>query len=192
MSQMKFGTHRTVKDPEIAHRLFSDTRWSWIWAILRIWLGYQWVEAGLRKVADPKWVVTGESLKGYWARAVAIPQPPARPAISYDWYRSFLQGLLDGGHYTWFGKVVAYGEVILGILLIVGLFTGFMAFFGAFANMNFMLAGTASTNPVLFLAAVLILMAWKVAGHWGLDYWVLPALGTPWAKPERPEPRTET
>lgn len=192
MSQMRFGAHRTVGDPAFAHKLFSDTRWSWVWAILRVWLGYQWVEAGLHKAADPKWVATGEALKSYWARAVAIPQPPARPAISYDWYRNFLQGLLDGGHYAWFGKIVAYGEVILGILLIVGLFTGFMAFFGAFANMNFMLAGSASTNPVLFLAAVLILMAWKVAGHWGLDFWVLPALGTPWAQAERPVPRTGT
>lgn len=192
MSQMKFGAHRTVKDPAFAHKLFSDTGWSWVWAILRVWLGYQWVEAGLHKVADPKWVATGEALKSYWTRAVAIPQPPARPAISYDWYRGFLQGLLDGGHYAWFGKVVAYGEVILGVLLIVGLFTGFMAFFGAFANMNFMLAGSASTNPVLFLAAVLILMAWKVAGHWGLDFWVLPALGTPWSQAEKAVPRTGT
>lgn len=190
MSRMKFGSHRTVKDPELAHRLFSDTRWSWIWAVLRIWLGYQWVEAGLHKVSDPKWVSTGEALKGYWARAVAVPAPPGKPAISYDWYRNFLQGMLDSGSYAWFGKVVAYGEVILGILLIVGLFTGFMAFFGAFANMNFMLAGSASTNPVLFLMGVLILMAWKVAGHWGLDFWVLPALGTPWGASEKSTQRT--
>jgi len=27
---------------------------------------------------------------------------------------------------------------------------------------------------------VLLLMAWKNAGWWGLDRFVLPALGTPW------------
>jgi thiosulfate dehydrogenase [quinone] large subunit len=47
-------------------------------------------------------------------------------------------------------------------------------------NFNFMLAGTASTNPVLFLAAILLIMAWKVAGWWGLDRFLLPLLGTPW------------
>jgi thiosulfate dehydrogenase [quinone] large subunit len=47
-------------------------------------------------------------------------------------------------------------------------------------NFNFLLAGSASTNPVLFIIAVLILMGWKVAGWIGLDRWVLPALGTPW------------
>jgi thiosulfate dehydrogenase [quinone] large subunit len=27
---------------------------------------------------------------------------------------------------------------------------------------------------------IFIILAWKTAGWWGLDRWVLPALGTPW------------
>jgi thiosulfate dehydrogenase [quinone] large subunit len=45
-----------------------------------------------------------------------------------------------------------------------------------------MLAGSASTNPVLFLLAVLLMLAWKTAGYWGLDRWALRWLGTPWQK----------
>ena len=48
-------------------------------------------------------------------------------------------------------------------------------------NFNFMLAGSASTNPVLFLLGLLLLLAWKVSGRIGIDRWLLPALGTPWS-----------
>jgi thiosulfate dehydrogenase [quinone] large subunit len=47
-------------------------------------------------------------------------------------------------------------------------------------NWNFMMAGTASTNPLLFLLSILLILAWKTAGWIGLDRWLLPALGTPW------------
>jgi hypothetical protein len=41
-------------------------------------------------------------------------------------------------------------------------------------------AGAASTNGMLFLVSVLLMLAWKAAGYWGLDRWVLHYLGTPW------------
>ena len=47
-------------------------------------------------------------------------------------------------------------------------------------NMNYLLAGSVSTNPVLLVIAVLLMLAWKTAGWWGLDRWTLPILGTPW------------
>lgn len=170
---------RAVSDPPWVASLLGDTRWAWLWAIVRVYVGYQWFEAGLHKVTDPAWVRTGAALQAYWQRAVQIPAQ-GKPPVTYDWYREFLTFLLNSGSHTWFAKLVAYGELVMGIFLIVGLFTGFAAFFGAFANFNFMLAGSASTNPVLFLLAVLLMLAWKIAGYWGLDYWVLPAVGTPW------------
>jgi thiosulfate dehydrogenase [quinone] large subunit len=36
----------------------------------------------------------------------------------------------------------------------------------------------------LFTLAVLLILAWKVAGYYGLDYYLLPALGTPWSRRE--------
>ena len=63
---------------------------------------------------------------------------------------------------------------------ILGILTGFAAFFGALMNMSFLLAGSASTNPVLFTLAIGLILAWKVAGYYGVDRWLLPMLGTPW------------
>ena len=35
--------------------------------------------------------------------------------------------------------------------------------------------------PVMFALAILVVLAWKVAGRIGVDRWHLPALGTPWS-----------
>jgi thiosulfate dehydrogenase [quinone] large subunit len=168
-----------VQDPPLAQKLFNDTRFSWLWLVLRIWLGYNWISAALTKIDNPAWVQTGEALKGFWQGAVAIPES-GRPAISFDWYRSFIQFLLDTESYTWFAKLIAYGELLIGIALILGLFTGIAAFLGGSLNWNFIMAGSASSNGMLFFVAVLLIMAWKVAGYIGLDYFALPLIGTPW------------
>ena len=121
----------------------------------------------------------GEALKGFWEGAVAIPEA-GRPAIVFGWYRAFLQFLLNTDSYRWFAPLVAVGETVVGILFLLGAFTGIAALIGSFMNFNFMLAGSASLNPVFFLLQVLLILAWKVAGWYGLDRWLLPRLGTPW------------
>jgi thiosulfate dehydrogenase (quinone) large subunit len=169
---------REIQDPPLARFLFSDTRMAWVWLVVRVYLGYQWLEAGLHKLT-PAWLDGGEALKGFWERAVMMPAE-GRPPISYDWYRSFIQFMLDTGSYSWFAKLVVYGEILIGIGLILGAFVGVAAFFGALLNWNFIMAGAASTNAVLFTLAILLMLAWKIAGYIGLDYYLLPLLGTPW------------
>jgi thiosulfate dehydrogenase [quinone] large subunit len=166
-------------DPPIARLLFGDTRSAFFWLFVRLWLGTQWIEAGWHKVNDPKWVSTGVALKGFWVNAVKIPEGGKSP-ISFDWYRGFIQFMLDNEWYTWFAKIVAFGEVLIGIGLIVGAFVGIAAFFGAFLNWNFIMAGTASTNGLLLVTAVVLILAWKVAGYMGADRYLLARLGVPW------------
>jgi thiosulfate dehydrogenase (quinone) large subunit len=152
-----------------------------VWLVVRVWLGIQWFQSGMRKVDNPAWTETGEALKGYWANAISIPET-GRPPISFDWYRSFLTFLLETESYTWFAKLVVYGEILVGVALVVGAFVGISAFFGAFMNWNFMMAGTASTNPMLLVAALALIFAWKTAGYIGVDYFLLRWLGTPWKR----------
>lgn len=169
-----------ITDPPFVHSLFGKPSWAWLWLIVRLYVGYSWLSSGLGKIGNPAWVQTGEAVRGFWQRAVVIPEPPARPAIAFDWYRAFIQALLDGGHQVWFAKLVVAGELLVGIALILGAFVGVAAFFGGFMNWNFMMAGTSSINPVLFTLSIFLILAWKTAGWWGLDRWLLPALGTPW------------
>ena len=183
MAQIITRKGELVQDPVFVQKLLADPRAAWLWLPLRIWAGYQWVLASEHKIGDPKWTVTGEALKGFWMGAVKIPDT-GRPPIAFDWYRSFLQYMLDAQAYTWFAKLVAYGELLVGIALILGAFTGIAAFFGGFMNWNFMMAGSASTNPMLFAIAVGIILAWKVSGYFGADYFLLRWLGTPWGRPK--------
>lgn len=179
--QVSTKTGIRIQDPPIATFLFSDVRFSWFWLVLRILLGWQWLDSGIGKLQNPAWMEGGTALQGFWERAVQVPDT-GRPPIAFDWYRSFIQSLLESEAYTWFGPFVAVGETLVGIALILGAFVGIAAFFGAFMNWNFVMAGTASSNALLGLAALFLILAWKTAGWYGLDRWLLPRLGTPWAE----------
>jgi len=175
---------RELRDPGFFRAIFANTWLAPIWLFLRLYLGYQWLMAGAHKVwGGSRWIAVpgpdGLGLKAFWDRAVALPDT-GRPAISFDWYRNFLTFMIDHSWYRWFAWVIALGEVAVGIALIVGAFVGIAAIFGAFMNFNFLMAGSASINPVMFAIAMLVVFGWKTAGWIGLDRWLLPALGTPW------------
>ncbi len=175
-----------VEGPPFARYLFSNTRAGLFWLPIRLFLGFAWLEAGLGKATEGGWLDGGSALAGFWQRAVTIPaQGAGKPPITYDWYRDFINFLLAGHHETWFAWLVTFGEIAIGIGLILGFLTGIAAFFGALMNMSFLLAGSASTNPVLFTAAIGLILAWRVAGYYGADRYLLPMLGTPWRAPVR-------
>ena len=177
---MKNQSELLLTDPPFAVSLLNKANWAWLWLLVRLYLGYTWLKSGIGKLSNPGWISGGESLKSFWERAVLVPVAPARPAIAFSWYRAFIQSLLEGDHYIWFSKLVVVGEILVGVTLILGLFTGLAAFFGGFMNWNFMMAGTASMSPLMLVLSFLLILAWKTAGWWGLDRWVLPAVGTPW------------
>lgn len=175
---------QTLETPSFISMIFSDKRFSILWLAVRVWLGYQWIEASLHKLSSPDWMQTGNALKGFWMGAVQIPAE-GRPAIAYDWYRNFLQVLLDAQAYTWFAKVVAVSELLFGIALIAGIFVGATAFFSGFMNWNFIMAGSASVNGVFFALAVLLVLAWKIAGYIGADYFILPRIADLWTPQQK-------
>lgn len=91
VDQQKWRKARELADPPIARALFGSTRLAWIWLVIRIYIGYTWLTSGLGKLGNPAWVQTGEALRGFWERAVVIPEAPARPLIAFNWYRTFIQ-----------------------------------------------------------------------------------------------------
>jgi thiosulfate dehydrogenase [quinone] large subunit len=169
----------SFNNPRWVNAVFSTSELSWIWLMARVYIGWHWLEAGWHKMTSDAWMNGGDALAGFWTRAIVVPES-GRPAISYDWYREFLKFMLDNGWEVWFGQLVAIGEFAVGLGLIVGALTGIAAFFGAVMNWNFMLAGTASTNPVLGIIAIGIMIAWKTAGWWGIDRFLLPVVGASW------------
>jgi len=187
-----FGDRKTpgataveVEGPAFTRYLFSNTRAGLLWLPVRLFVGFSFLEASLHKLfpagkdMGAGWLDGGASLLGYWKNAAAIPET-GRPAITFEWYRDFLNLLINNDAQSWFAYVIVFGEMAIGLGLIFGVLTGFAAFFGAFMNMSFLLAGSASTNPVLFALGIGIILGWRVAGYYGVDRWLLPMLGVPW------------
>jgi thiosulfate dehydrogenase [quinone] large subunit len=170
-----------VEGPAFARYLFGNTRAGLFWLPIRIFLGFSWLLAGWSKVSGTGWLDGGSALLKSWNNYVAIPQT-GKPPITFDWYRSFLQILIDNHAQGWFAWLIAFGELAVGIGFLVGALVGIAAFFGATMNMSYMLAGSASTNPVLFAFTVGLILAWRVAGYYGLDRYLLPLLGVPWKR----------
>lgn len=168
-----------LEDSPVSRALFENVRWSWIWLVVRLYVGWTWLSAGWGKLNNPAWTGdrAGAALTGFVQGALARAAGE-NPQVQ-GWYAWFLENAVLPNAATW-GYVVAVGETLVGLALILGIFTGIAAFFGAFMNTSFLLAGAVSSNPILLLLSILLMLAWKTAGWWGLDRWLLPALGTPW------------
>ena len=171
--------HKTYyPEPNISKFLFASKYMAIFWTVVRIYLGYLWLSAGLGKVTNPAWVgpEAGGAVTGFLTRALTLTTGD-HPSVQgwYAWMieRIFLPNAVVMSH------LVAFGEVLVGIALILGLLTGISAFLGGLMNASFLLAGTVSTNPVMFILATWLVLAWRVAGYYGLDFFVLPKLGAP-------------
>ncbi len=152
---------------------------AWFWFAVRIYVGSVWFEAGFEKVRDQSWtgVNSGKALSGFIQGSLS-KTGGAHPDVQ-SWYAMFLENVILPHTALW-SHVVAYGELLVGIGLILGVFTATAAFFGSFMNLNYLLAGTVSTNPILLMLSIGLIFAWKISGYIGLDRYIFPFVGTPW------------
>src|SRR5437879_6142508 len=140
-----------IQDPPIARFFFQSTIAAWLWLAVRIYVGYDFIVAGWHKFTTPAWMDgSGTGILGFWKGALGTTASGA-PIITFDWYRSFLQHLVDTNSAGWFSYVIVFGELAVGIGLILGAFVGLAAAGGLLMNFAFLLAGTTSTNPVLVM-----------------------------------------
>src|SRR5918995_731544 len=169
-----------IPEPNVARLLFADTRLAPVWLVVRVYLGYLWLVAGWGKLTDPSgiWVGSeaGAAVAGF-AQGAMQQTTGEHPQVT-GWYASFLENVVIPNA-ALFSYLVTFGEILVGVALILGLFTGIAAFCGAFMNASFIFAGTAGANPLMFILAILVIFAWRVAGYWGLDRWALPDIGVP-------------
>lgn len=159
--------------------------------LLRIWLGYTWLTASLEKLGNPVWTgdKAGVAISGFFQGAIA-KATGEHPAVQ-GWYASFLQNVAMPNA-KFFSYLIPMGEFLVGLALILGAFTTFAAVMGALMNLNFMLAGTTSTNPIMYTIAIIIIVAGTArAGYYGVDYFLMPyvrqilaKLGIKWGQRE--------
>ena len=183
-----------IPEPPIARFLFADTRMAWFWLIVRLYAGYEWFTAGWEKLTGHSiafdsfgqatgsaWVFTpghdGAAMAGFVTGALGKASG-THPAVQ-SWYADFLRTFVQPNPAAW-AYIITFGELLVGLGLLVGCLTGVAAFFGLTMNLNYLLAGTVSTNPILGVVALFLILAWRIAGYYGVDRYLLPLLGTPW------------
>ncbi|MCW0953234.1 DoxX family protein [Weissella ceti] len=153
------------------HLLRNSRKASYMLLVLRLYLGYLWLTAGLSKVFmeggfHAEGLITG-----------AINQGSPEQPFAYPWFQSFLKLMTDNGQdAALFNLMVPWGEVFVGLGLIFGTFTLAAAFFGLVMNFTYLLSGMVSVNPTFIIIEFIILTAGFNAGKIGLDYWVTPYL----------------
>ena len=74
--------------------------------------------------------------------------------------------------------VITVGEILVGLGLIFGVLTGIAAFLGRLMNVNYLRLEPSAPTPV---CATWLVLAWRIAGWYGFDRYLLPRLGTPGA-----------
>jgi len=164
-------------DPSTSKFFLASEGSAALWFVVRMYVGSEWLLAGWEKVISPAWDTSGKALAGFVAGALAQATGPF-PAVQ-GWYAWFLQNVVlpDAGLFSF---LVTWGEVAVGVGVLLGILTGIAAGFGVLMNLNYLLAGTVSINPILGVFGLFLCFSWRVCGWIGIDRWLLPTLGLPW------------
>ena len=147
-----------------------------IWTVLRVYVGWEWFSHGIDKVFGPSsaaWVgpQAGTAVRGFLEGALA-KTGGQHPDVA-GWYATFIENVALPNA-TLFGYLVAWGELLVGLALILGFFTSLALLLAIIMNFSYLLAGTISTNPVMLIWEGLLLWAGAAAYYWGVDRVFLP------------------
>ncbi len=138
---------------------------SYLLTVFRLYLGFQWLTAGWGKISG------GFDSKGFLEGAVK-KATGEHPAVQ-SWWAIFLKGNAIP-NVELFNVLVPWGEFLVGIGLILGVFTTFAVLMGVVMNFAYMFSGSTSTNPQMILIGIFILVAGFNAAKVGLDRWIIP------------------
>jgi thiosulfate dehydrogenase [quinone] large subunit len=148
-----------------------------LWAIARVWVGWQFLDAGLSKVGAPAW--TGASAGAQIRRLLDTAISPkmtggAHPNVlgPFAWLIRHL--FLPNA--TPLAYLVTAAEMLIGLTLMLGLFTRVAAAGGACLNMIYLLSGSIGVNPPMLAIELAIVLVGTTAGLIGLDLFLVPSL----------------
>lgn len=127
----------------------------WLGLVVRLYVGYLWIQGGIEKLSQPQlWLTSDTAIKGFMSNAATLATG-AHPAVQV-WYAWLLQHLFIPLAPV-MSYLVSFGETLVGAALILGLWTRLALWLGAVMNLDYMLAGSTSTNPVMFTLQLFLL-----------------------------------
>jgi len=132
-----------------SRRRLSDRRDVWVLVPLRAFLGITFVYAGLQKLAD-RWFFS--------ASAPSSIQSQLRHAAQHSPIGGILATLSH--HAVLVGLAIAFGELIVGILVLLGLWTRAASIVGVLLSLGFLLSVSWHTRPFYYGADIVFVFAW--------------------------------
>ncbi|MGI8588142.1 MAG: DoxX family membrane protein [Chloroflexia bacterium] len=170
-------------------RQLSDPRVTGLlWLLLRLGIGYQWLNAGLSKLTNPAWVgdQAPSALHQFLLKSLSKTSGPS-PDV-FGWYAAWVRAVALPNE-LWYSTLVTFGEGLVGLALVLGLLTRWAAFFGAAMNLNYIFAGAANANGYMLAAESAMLFAGAGLTTYALDRWAMPAIRR-WFAERRRLPRS--
>lgn len=139
---------------------------SYVLTVFRLYLGWDWVNAGWGKISGGTFDAAG-FLKDALNKALGD-----NPTVQ-AWWAAFLHSfaLPNAGL---FNVLIPWGELFVGLGLILGTFTTIAALMGMIMNFSYMFSGATNPNPQMILLEIFILVAGFNAAKIGIDHWLVP------------------
>ncbi|MEO8287519.1 MAG: TQO small subunit DoxD [Chloroflexota bacterium] len=122
----------------------------WVMLPLRLFLGVSFLAAGFDKLTDPTFL--DPSARGYIGQQIA-GMAPGTPLEGF-----LLNFALPNA--TMFGVLTMGGEILIGLAVLLGLFTRFSAAMGLLLNLTFFLSATWEVRPFYFGADLPYVFLW--------------------------------
>lgn len=146
---------------------FSQKGYSFLFAFLRIFLGFQWLLSGLDKVNNG-WLAYGDKLVAGASTSPIGPNPIA-------WYVGFMEAVVFPNAFL-FQYMITLGEIALAISLILGIIVPLGALGSVFMSINFFLSGFYPENQTLpwwLISSIACIGAGRALS---VDYYLIPWL----------------
>jgi uncharacterized membrane protein YphA (DoxX/SURF4 family) len=131
---------------------------------LRLWIGYYLLQQGVNKY------LRDFPNREWFARQIGN----VADLNMYPWYKTFLQNIVVP-HQELFGYLVMTGEILVGLCLVLGLFTRFSACVGLFMVVNYFLGpgmargGAQFAHQQTYIASLIVILLSNPGRVLGLD-----------------------
>ncbi|NUU61919.1 DoxX family protein [Paenibacillus agri] len=130
----------------------------WILSVIRVLFGWMWLKSGYDK------------LSGGFGVESLIPVIAANHD-SPEWYKAFFSHVVSPFSEV-FDVVIPWGEILIGIGLIAGLFIVPALVMSVFVNANYILADMIFTYPTDILMATLLLTGKRFTAYVSVERWL--------------------
>jgi len=163
---MKKNNHRP-KSNQLFDFIFYNKKMAPFWLLVRLYVGYKWLHAGVTKLFSPTWIGSEapQSLLHFLNNTLDKATGPHASVMG--WYAYLTQHVFIPLAPEMSYLVVA-AEILVGLCILFGFWIKKAAIVGGLLNINYMLAGSISINPVLLILEILLILSAKIAGYFGV------------------------